>query len=530
MKMFSKCLSMLIFLTFVKLIAATSLFRDELTYQEVRNNIFAAEESMRTGGNVYLNPKETKADAILLKLKNETIRRGIFESRSYLPSMHFFKAKSLIEQDPIFDILKKAPKGGVLHLHNSAAVSSEWVIKNLTYRDDMRLCTTKDGLKIFNVMYDAFNLHFIYYLHLKINNFYRDLHKLCADEPVSISATRTKAENIEEFDKNLEKLINLYTTQPEVDYPDANAVWTRFQNMFTTIRGILDYAPTYKAFHWRLLEEHYEDNVMYVELRASLCPIVDENGKTLNSEDVVEILFGIVEGFKKQHENFLGMKIIQAIHRSFNRSKIEEKMDKFVELQRKFPNFIIGFDLVGQEDLGVPLISFIEKLKDISQNGRFFFHAGETNFFNTEADVNILDAILMNTKRIGHGFSLFKHPVLWSAIKEKEIAVEINPISNQVLHLVQDLRNHPASFYVSENIPIVIGNDDPGFWNAKGVSFDYYYAFMDFTPADEGLQVLKQLAWNSLKYSAMTPKEKKNAAVVFKAEFDDFVDYILTKE
>lgn len=62
----------------------------------------------------------------------------------------------------------------------------------------------------------------------------------------------------------------------------------------------------------------------------------------------------------------------------------------------------------------------------------------------------------MNTKRIGHGYSLYKHPILWAAFKEKDIAIEISPISNQVLHLVQDLRNHPASFYISENIPIVV--------------------------------------------------------------------------
>lgn len=131
-------------------------------------------------------------------------------------------------------------------------------------------------------------------------------------------------------------------------------------------------------------------------------------------------------------------------------------MQKFVNLQKKFPNFVIGFDLVGQEDIGKPLSIYVDKLKEISQNGRFYFHAGETNWFNTAADKNLIDAILMNTKRIGHGYSLYKHPVLWAAFKEKDIAVEVSPISNQVLHLVYDLRNHPATFYIAENIPIVV--------------------------------------------------------------------------
>lgn len=123
-----------------------------IDYEEVRNNIIAAEESIRTGGNIYLNPKEQAADEILLRMKEKSIRKGILDSSNYAPSMHFFHAKPLIDKDPIFDIMKKAPKGGVLHLHNSAGVSSEWVIGNLTYRDDVKLCSVADGVKVFVTM------------------------------------------------------------------------------------------------------------------------------------------------------------------------------------------------------------------------------------------------------------------------------------------------------------------------------------------------------------------------------------------
>lgn len=114
-------------------------------------------------------------------------------------------------------------------------------------------------------------------------------------------------------------------------------------------------------------------------------------------------------------------------------------------------------------------------------------------------DWNLMDAILLNTKRIGHGFALYKHPQLWATVKKRNIALEVSPISNQVLGLIWDLRNHPAAFYMAENFPIVISADDPGVWNSKGLSFDFYYAFMAFAPAEADLRVLKQLALNSLK-------------------------------
>ncbi|KAG5669875.1 hypothetical protein PVAND_000166 [Polypedilum vanderplanki] len=487
---------------------SATIFNNQLNYKDVRNNIIAAEESIRTGGNIYLSPKEHEADKILLTMKEKSINRGIIDPSSYAPSLHFFHAKPLIEKDPIFDIIKRLPKGGVLHLHNSAGVSSEWVIKNLTYRNDVKLCNSTDGEKIFTTVPT----------------------KACQSEPIPIPKLRAQAQDVKEFDKSLELMINLYTKYPELDYPDVNTVWKKFQNIFSIIGGIFDYLPTYKAFHRRLLEELYEDNVMYLEMRTGMGGLIDENGNKLNSDDVALVLLNLVDEFKKDHPLFLGLKVILAIPRNSDTQSLELKMQRFVELRKKYPNFVIGFDLVGQEDIGRPLSQYVEKLKEISQNGRFFFHAGETNWFNTDADHNLIDAILMNTKRIGHGYSLYKHPVLWEAFKEKDIALEISPISNQVLHLVQDLRNHPASFYISENIPIVIANDDPGFWNAKGLSYDFYYAFMAFAPSDTGLQILKQLAWNSLKYSAMSQKERSDAAVVFKASWDKFIDSILLME
>ena len=54
--------------------------------------------------------------------------------------------------------------------------------------------------------------------------------------------------------------------------------------------------------------------------------------------------------------------------------------------------------------------------------------------------LNLFDAVLLGTRRIGHAFSLHKHPLLVDMVKEKKILVESCPISNEVLRLcVQDI-------------------------------------------------------------------------------------------
>lgn len=139
----------------------------------------------------------------------------------------------------------------------------------------------------------------------------------------------------------------------------------------------------------------------------------------------------------------------------------------------------------------------------------------------------MLDALLLNTTRIGHAFALVKHPILMNAVKARQIAVELNPISNQVLHLVSDMRNHPGAQYLALDVPVVVCNDDPGFWNAKGLSYDFYYAIMSMAPNNAGIRVLKTLVFNSIRYSALTEKEQQRAYQLLEHSWARFMDKVL---
>lgn len=49
------------------------------------------------------------------------------------------------------------------------------------------------------------------------------------------------------------------------------------------------------------------------------------------------------------------------------------------KMKEMFPGYFAGFDLVGQEDKGTPLIGFLPQLLDAASKGiKFFFHSGET--------------------------------------------------------------------------------------------------------------------------------------------------------
>lgn len=86
----------------------------------------------------------------------------------------------------------------------------------------------------------------------------------------------------------------------------------------------------------------------------------------------------------------------------------------------------------------------------------FFFHAGESN--QLDVQVNLVDAVFLNTQRIGHGFGIPEFPGLWPLIAEKGILIEANPISNQVLGLIKDQRNHPVGDMLRHALHNVLSN------------------------------------------------------------------------
>ena len=57
-------------------------------------------------------------------------------------------------------------------------------------------------------------------------------------------------------------------------------------------------------------------------------------------------------------------------------------------------------------------------------------------YLGEPTDANIMDAILLGTKRIGHGYAIVKHPEVKKLARSKNIPLEICPISNQVFKII----------------------------------------------------------------------------------------------
>ncbi|XP_041972548.1 adenosine deaminase 2-like [Aricia agestis] len=475
------------------------------TYSLRRSLLLQTELDTQVGSDLPLNTEEVVANEILMELKRREIDES-FRSNEFSYSKHYFDYRDEIKRSKVYDIIRAMPKGGALHVHSSLMLSADRLVA-LTYEDHLYACFAADDLQ----------LQFSYDVPLRP----------CERKWRLLDDVRRASGNVTRFDSDLQKYFTLNVDE-NTDY-DINFIWERFEKVTTTISSLINYRPAREKFFYEGLTQFYNDNVMYVEIRSGLSYLYELNGTVHDRVYLAHLYHRVAEQFKEDHPDFMGVKLIVSKRRSITIEEAKGVIDLAKRLRIELPQFLAGFDLVGQEDLGKPLKDFQPLLDEVKEDIDFYFHGGETNWHGTASDENLIDAILLGSKRIGHGFALIKHPTLMKTVRENDIAIEVNVISNLVLSLLCDIRNHPLATYLALGMPVVLSSDDPGVWGADPLSYDYYLTFVAVASRHADLRMLKQLVLNSVKYSALDDTQKKIMYKQLQIKWDEFIRDVIKR-
>lgn len=467
-------------------------------YEKTRNNLLEEETVLALGGKLQLNDQEEILNHILMRLKEAEVDESFKNPHRFNFSKHYFTYRDEISNSKVYQIIKRMPKGGALHIHSTLMLGADYLL-NLTYEDHLYTCYTDD----------VFELQF--------SDTIPQRH--CPVNWSLLSELRNASDDVNAFDAALKQHFVLYSEEQE----DIDTVWVRFNKVYYAIKSLILYRPVREKFFYESLKRFYNDNVMYIEIRSGLHSLYELDGSQHESMYMVKLYEYITKKFKKDYPDFIGIKLIVTKHRGGNIEQIRQALDIARQIKRELPEMFAGFDLVGQEDKGKPLLQFLPALLEAKEEMNFYFHGGETNWFGMATDENLIDAVLLGSKRIGHGYALTKHPTLMANVLKNDIAVEVNVISNAVLSLVRDVRNHPLAIYLALGLPVVLSSDDPGVWGAEPLSHDFYVAFVGVASKHADLRTLKQLALNSVKYSALDSKEKERFYNVFNKRWRQFV-------
>ncbi len=512
---------------------------------------------------LVLSPKEEIVNRRLNNLKKRVYKECNLDiepksklredpEKVFWPAQPFFKVRDKISSDKdygeLFRFIQAMPKGSILHIHPSAMGNFSWMVEKY--------------LNSSNAYYLSGGIDFSDY---SLTD--KCMFKISKQNP-GVNWSRLadhKFDHVKLKSAILKRLIindsNYYTPHN----------WPLFENIFSSFWGIFDSDEICYPYNYNAIYEMLEkDHVSHIEFRCGVAqnPRIPEELKSEYRPLVEELGYTTVDFYNivcreasRNVENKDGYGITFKIIYSNSRhpsppvnsdtgfqSYIAEKLKICAGYIRKYPDYVVGYDIYGEEDTGYQTLAFYQeflKAKQDCPEMEYFFHNGESKWFANDSinsseyhisndsitygrksallpyNNNLYDSYLLGCKRIGHGISLIKTPGLIELFKEKDICFEINPISNQLLQYVADQRNHPAKTFLELGLPVVLSPDDPAIFGYVGVSYDFWIACMAW---NLDLRGLKQLALNSIKYASLNEDERAALLRHFNSTWSDFID------
>jgi adenosine deaminase len=212
------------------------------------------------------------------------------------------------------------------------------------------------------------------------------------------------------------------------------------------------------------------DNVSFVEIRNSLLNIA----KNINYTNT-QTLEWLIEDLENCSEKMsIKVGLILTVTRSSNSKKDLQRLLKAYE-EIGCPNIVKGLDLAGDENVEIDKsIGELFKYAKETHNLGITIHAGETGKIQ-----NIIEAVdFFHADRIGHGTAAGKNFATMKMLKEKQICLEVCPISNLLTNAVKSTERHPINKFLEYDVPFIICSDNPGI-HKKNLTDDYMAAYIE---------------------------------------------------
>ncbi|KAK0719588.1 adenosine deaminase-related growth factor [Lasiosphaeris hirsuta] len=482
-----------------------------------------------------LSPIAKEACAIVSRIRDEeqrTIWTASLEeqlaqdpssSRIVFPGMMFNLAKDLMESTTLWKIIRKMPKGGLLHAHCDAMVPIATLLAIALTTPGMHLSSPVPLSTPSSLHATPLSIRFRQPLPSPPppGSIWTDAYQPETYIPLTDAADAFPGGGRDGFCKWLYSRCVLAPGDAVNQHHGQDAIWEAFGRCFQVLGEVIHYEPVWRAFLQKLMALLATDGVSWVELRFTWPLNYCREGREEPESDYNH-MFTVIEEevvkFKATDEGagFWGIRMIWASFRQNPIRHIINDMENCIMTKLEWPHLIAGYDLVGPEDDGRALTDLLPELfwfrKQCAVEGvelPFFFHAGECLGDGDEVDNNLYDALLLGTRRIGHGFSLYKHPRLIQAVRDKRVLIESCPISNEVLRLTGSIMQHPLPALLARGVACSLCNDDPAILgqDAAGMTHDFWQALQGWE--NLGLAGLGSLAENSVRWAAFEDQDNE---------------------
>jgi adenosine deaminase CECR1 len=459
-------------------------------YAALRHELGRDDSSRRASARARLSPTELRADARFAELRAK--------ETAFAPNKPFFAQRDVIASSPLVPLLRAMPKGAALHAHPGALGDLHWLVHAAAITPNVYVYTGPDDDELVHGQTGVFRAPPDARWQL-------------------VSELRAKAPDPAAFDR---ALYESFTLGPEDQGKDP---WLEFEKCWARVEAVSDYAPIYRAWYEEDFDAVAQENVQVLELRSWLAGPMDLDHAHAGAERALAEYADIERAVRARHPGFQ-VKVILSRSRKMPSEKLAVALDEAILLRTRHADRIVGFDLVNEEDRSRPLSDYAPTILAAQRRAEaagttlpLMVHAGESNAI---ANDNLLEALALGAKRIGHGLALPFHPALLERTRRARVPIEACPISNWVLGYVADMRVHPARELIARGLEVTLSPDDAGMMGYP-FTWDFYVATVSW-----GLDLadLKELTSASLRHASLTRDERTAQERAWRSAWDAWID------
>jgi adenosine deaminase CECR1 len=279
--------------------------------QMYESYIMERERLIQTDYKAYGLPELSDRERIA-ETKFNIMKQEILTEYSIDDLIDFWTTRDLVKTSRLYDAIKRIPKGATLHIHDSASADYNWVLDNLMNEPNVYINTRN--------------------LHMKV-----------------MSSPKENYILIHEFLSNKEDGIELIKSRLQFNKVSSKGgsheIWKRFLEMYLTPGALINYQPHFKKYLLRSLEDFKNENVSRVEYRHMLGYLYNLERK-LTFDEEISYVKRVVDEFIAHNPGF-SVGLIICGYKAEEPEVIAENVIRIYELVKKYPGFVLGYDLVG---------------------------------------------------------------------------------------------------------------------------------------------------------------------------------------
>jgi len=247
------------------------------------------------------------------------------------PGMMFNIAKSHMETTKLWQIVRKMPKGGVLHAHIGATVDLKWVFNQAIETPGMCISASAALTSVNALEVSELNIQHESSKTATTPSIWDSDYVPNVLIPLKDSADSFPHGGRAGFVAWMQDRCSITQTESLQHHLGVDDVWKKLSSAFVILGPVLYYEPIFRAFVRKLFSTLLEDGVKWIELRAvvsSAFTLEGQNTAFANPLVVAGILSEVVTEFKASTDGkeFWGARVIWTSMRHASTKVIIEGM------------------------------------------------------------------------------------------------------------------------------------------------------------------------------------------------------------